>query len=124
MCKNELTTPQFAIDNKTDDIILAPLNLFSKQGMSGNVCCKNSSQYMQFYGEGCSKVIKSDYLNCNFTTNFALHPCSDEGTQKISQFCFLKEYICGISSYFLSGCGRHQLLSVCDTVNFYCSDLI
>jgi hypothetical protein len=119
-CEGTLPTPNFVIMNKTQENTLTPVNLNFDSGVSRSVCCKNESTYLQYFGKECPVMDRRHSLPCNFTDSIALHPCSENSFQQVSQFCIIPNSACVVKTYFVSGCGRLQPFSVCETLHEPC----
>merc|ERR1712105_363794 len=86
-CKDVLPTPKLIEVNGTKEKIMEPVVLHFKSGNNRSVCCKNETNYVQYFGDGCAKINKIEDIICNFTPHFALYPCSTTNFQNVSQYC-------------------------------------
>ena len=118
-CKTRLGSP-LSIRAKDDNVLEVLKFVFNKTNKN-NICCKDSSNYLKYFGRDCKKIRPESLKDpkCNFTDTFALYPCSINNQQEHIKLCKISGLNCVATLSYTSNCNKSKPFH-CDFEDLSC----
>ena len=115
-CKTNLSVPVLKTYPAST---LDPIKFQFSDSKDSAICCIDEIHYKQYFGRDCLKLESEVNPECEFSSVYALYPCSDEQLQKNSKFCKIPTLNCVIQISYKSLCGGTQMIP-CNVNNVDC----